>query len=126
MIFSMTGFAAQQMETEAGTLALELRSVNHRYLELQLRIDESLRVFESQVREVITARLGRGKVECRLTLYANAGSAVDDELSQSALARLAALDKRCAITFRIAARCLWPKCCIGPVCWQPNRFRQKT
>lgn len=41
MIFSMTGFAALEQETAYGVLVLELRAVNHRYLELQLRLDET-------------------------------------------------------------------------------------
>ncbi len=68
MIFSMTGYAALEKETASGVLLLELRSVNHRYLELQLKLDESMRNFEPMLREMITARLGRGKVECRLNL----------------------------------------------------------
>lgn len=94
MIFSMTGFAAQQVKVEAGTLVIELRSVNHRYLELHLRIDDTLRVFEPKLREVVAGRLGRGKVECRLALHGNESVAAEDEVSQSALARLAVLDKK--------------------------------
>jgi uncharacterized protein (TIGR00255 family) len=52
-------------------LLLELRSVNHRYLELQLKLDDNLRVFEATVREQIQAKLGRGKVDCRLSLVRN-------------------------------------------------------
>jgi uncharacterized protein (TIGR00255 family) len=92
MIFSMTGFAAQQREVGAGTLIIELRSVNHRYLELQLRIDENLRAFEPRLREAVAACLGRGKVECRLALHAKEG-AVESEVSVHALACLATLSK---------------------------------
>ena len=63
MIYSMTGFAALERETARGTLLLELRSVNSRYLDLQLKLDDSVRGFEPLVRELITASLGRGKVE---------------------------------------------------------------
>ncbi|HEY8117967.1 MAG TPA: YicC/YloC family endoribonuclease [Methylophilaceae bacterium] len=68
MIFSMTGFAALERETVSGILIIELRSVNHRYLELQLKLDDNLRSFEPLVRELVAAKLGRGKVECRMSL----------------------------------------------------------
>ncbi|MFA6904245.1 MAG: YicC/YloC family endoribonuclease, partial [Gallionellaceae bacterium] len=50
MIFSMTGFSAVAIEFESGSLALELRSVNHRYLDLQLRIPDELRSLEAVLR----------------------------------------------------------------------------
>ena len=69
MLFrSMTGFASQEYNTSGGILLIELRSVNHRYLELQLKPDDNLRNFESTIRALIQAKLGRGKVDCRLSL----------------------------------------------------------
>ena len=68
MILSMTGFASQEYNTNGGILLLELRSVNHRYLELQLKPDDHLRGFESTIRDLIQAKLGRGKIDCRLSL----------------------------------------------------------
>lgn len=91
MIFSMTGFAAVQRDTAGGTLVVELRSVNHRYLELHLRLDDVMRGFEPQLREAISARLGRGKVECRANLLAPSGESVRAELSAAALEQLAQL-----------------------------------
>jgi len=68
MIYSMTGFAVAAAELETGSLALELRSVNHRYLDLQLRIPDELRMQEPFLREAIAAQVKRGKVECRINL----------------------------------------------------------
>ena len=68
MIYSMTGFASLERQIANGVLVLELRSVNHRYLELHMKLDEHLRNFEPLVREMISAKLGRGKVECRMSL----------------------------------------------------------
>jgi uncharacterized protein (TIGR00255 family) len=62
----MTAFARQQGHNEYGELTWEIRSVNHRYLEATVRLPEELRAIEPQVRERVTARLGRGKVECNL------------------------------------------------------------
>lgn len=91
MVYSMTGFAVAQCDTAAGTLIVEMRSVNHRYLELHLRLDDALRAFEPQVREAISARLGRGKVEFRASLIAPSGESAPAELSTNVLEQLARL-----------------------------------
>lgn len=67
-IRSMTGFAAVEARFSGGVCVIELRAVNHRYLELHIKVDDSLRQYEAMVREQLQARLGRGKVECRLQL----------------------------------------------------------
>jgi uncharacterized protein (TIGR00255 family) len=93
MIRSMTGFAAVAADLPGVALAVELRSVNHRYLDLQLRLPDELRGLETTLRERILAELKRGKVECRITLgrpaAGAAGLAVD-------LARVAELAKAAA------------------------------
>jgi uncharacterized protein (TIGR00255 family) len=93
MIRSMTGFAAVAADLPGVALAVELRSVNHRFLDLQLRLPDELRGLESTLRERILAELKRGKVECRITLgrpaAGAAGLAVD-------LARVAELAKAAA------------------------------
>jgi uncharacterized protein (TIGR00255 family) len=68
MILSMTGFAAVAAELPGCSLAVELRSVNHRYLDLQLRLPDELRGLEAAARESLTAELRRGKVDCRVSL----------------------------------------------------------
>lgn len=84
MTYSMTGFAALEKEVEHGVLVIELRSVNHRYLELQLKVDDQLRSAESMIRELISSKLGRGKVECRINFMrrskANDGLVLDQQL----------------------------------------------
>jgi uncharacterized protein (TIGR00255 family) len=66
MVHSMTGFAAASIELDAGSLSVELRAVNHRYLDLQLRLSEELRALEMVLREMIAGQVVRGKVECRV------------------------------------------------------------
>jgi uncharacterized protein (TIGR00255 family) len=68
MIRSMTAFAVAERATPAGQLMAELRGVNHRYLELSLRLPEDLRGLEPVVREQVAARVGRGKLEFSLRL----------------------------------------------------------
>jgi uncharacterized protein (TIGR00255 family) len=64
MIRSMTAFARREADLPAGSVSWELRSVNHRYLEIGLRLPDELRAMEASVRERVNARLGRGKVDC--------------------------------------------------------------
>jgi uncharacterized protein (TIGR00255 family) len=67
MISSMTGFAAAARESAQGSLAVELKTVNHRYLEFQTRVPEEIRPLEPAMREAVGAHLTRGKVDCRIT-----------------------------------------------------------
>jgi uncharacterized protein YicC (UPF0701 family) len=80
----MTGFARAQAQHELGSLVFEVRSVNHRYLEVGLRLPEEFRALESGVRERVAARLARGKVDVGLKYQkagdATAGFAVNDGL----------------------------------------------
>ncbi|WP_345797844.1 DUF1732 domain-containing protein [Castellaniella sp. MT123] len=67
MIRSMTAYGASRLEAEQGALAVEVRSVNNRFLDLSLRIPEDLRFAEGQVRELATRHALRGKVEIKLS-----------------------------------------------------------
>src|SRR5262245_36357816 len=92
-VYSMTGYASAQHSADApaaSRLGLEIRSVNSRYLDLTFRLSEELRPFEPQLRELIGARLKRGKVEVRAGVESAAGEAVRDP-SARLLQRLASL-----------------------------------
>jgi uncharacterized protein (TIGR00255 family) len=67
VVYSMTGYANVQQVTRAGTLTMELRSVNSRFLDLHFRMPDDLRTCEPAIREKLNAGLSRGKVECRLS-----------------------------------------------------------
>ncbi len=85
MILSMTGYASASAELASGSLTLELRAVNHRYLDVQLRMPDELRSFENSLREAIVAQLQRGKVECRINYasrMAQAGAVLNRDLLQ--------------------------------------------
>ncbi len=79
MIKSMTAFARTQSDEEFGTLVCELRSVNHRFLELYMRLPDELRAQEVRYREIISAQIKRGKLECnaRLQLHKAVTDKVD-------------------------------------------------
>lgn len=73
MILSMTGFAAVAAELAGISLAVELRSVNHRYLDVTVKLPDELRPFEPRIRERLSAAQRRGKLECRIALARTTG-----------------------------------------------------
>jgi uncharacterized protein (TIGR00255 family) len=73
MIRSMTGFARREQQGSWGTLVCELRTVNHRYLEVSLRLPDELKALDNEVRQSIAAALRRGKVDASLYLKSAAG-----------------------------------------------------
>jgi uncharacterized protein (TIGR00255 family) len=88
----MTAFARSQQNLDEGELTWELRSVNHRYLELHLRMPEEFRAGETRFREILQQRLKRGKVECFLRF--NASTQQSDAISVNTQ-RAKALVKAC-------------------------------
>src|SRR5580698_654378 len=74
MIRSMTGFARRERQFPWGLLAWELKTVNHRFLEMGCRLPEEFRSAESDFRQAIAAAIRRGKVECGLHFKPNAES----------------------------------------------------
>jgi len=94
MIHSMTGFASATRELPTSALNVELRSVNHRYLDLQFRLPEDLRALEPGLRELIVARLQRGKVECRIGLNTLTAATKSFELNVEVLKQLRALSEK--------------------------------
>jgi uncharacterized protein (TIGR00255 family) len=112
MIQSMTGYAAASVESPHGALAVELRSVNSRFLDLQFRVAEELRAAEPMLREQIAARFARGKIDCRLS-RGGAGTQAQ-QLNASALPQLRALAGQAAAAFpdaaplRVADILRWP------------------
>ncbi|HEX6833295.1 MAG TPA: YicC/YloC family endoribonuclease, partial [Rudaea sp.] len=88
MIRSMTAFASADTETPWGALAFELRSVNHRYLELNPRLPEELRAIEPALRERVAARLTRGKVDVNLRFRPADASASEIRINERVLDQL--------------------------------------
>lgn len=98
----MTGYAAITRETSAGTLTIELKSVNSRFLDLQFRINDDLRALEPSLREAIMARVVRGKVECRVSFGRKAAGG-NQALNPDVLASLAELQQQIRSRFQDAA-----------------------
>jgi len=82
----MTAFARREASTPGGTLTWELRTVNHRYLELSFKLPEEMRGVEPVIRERLAKRLGRGKVDCHLKLAPREGA--DLEMDEVLVRRL--------------------------------------
>lgn len=64
----MTAYAHSAIQTELGELSCELRGVNHRFLDIAPRMPEEFRIYESEIRELISARLARGRLDCFIRL----------------------------------------------------------
>ena len=109
----MTGYAQASAGSPRGTLSVELRSVNARFLDLQFRTAEELRSLEPLLRERIAARLARGKIDCRVSLD-EAGAGAAPRLNTEALEKLRALADAARKAFpdaaplRIADLLRWP------------------
>ena len=88
----MTGFARRERQGAWGALVCELRTVNHRYLEISLRLPDELKALDNEVRQTIGAALRRGKVDANLYLKSAAGAQrsleLDAGLLEEVLARV--------------------------------------
>lgn len=93
MIKSMTGFASLTRDDEHGSIGLTIRAVNHRFLDLQLRLPPTLADVEPRLRALLQKRLARGRIELTLSLQLRQGAAPCVELQEEfARAIAAAID----------------------------------
>jgi uncharacterized protein (TIGR00255 family) len=114
MIQSMTGYAVASAESPRGRLSLELRSVNARFLDVQFRVADELRALEPALRELITGRLSRGKVDCRFYFNETDPGQRPERLNAEVLQRLKDLSAEVngvfadAAPLRVADVLRWP------------------
>ena len=113
MIRSMTGFARRERQFPWGLLAWELKTVNHRFLEVGCRVPEEFRIGEAEFRQTIAGSVRRGKVECSLHFRSAApatGLEVDAELLESLMQRAQQIAVRVGAPARIEVLDLlrWP------------------
>jgi uncharacterized protein (TIGR00255 family) len=87
----MTAYASAETTGPAGTLSCELRTVNHRYLELSPRLPDELRNFESQLRERVAAKLSRGKLDLTVRLRGGDSRSESLQINNALLSRLSEL-----------------------------------
>jgi uncharacterized protein (TIGR00255 family) len=113
MIRSMTGFARRERQFPWGLLSWELKTVNHRFLEMSCRLPEEFRAGESEFRQTIAAAVRRGKIECGLHFKPHATSdalEVDNELLDALTARARQIAAQAGAAARIEVLDLlrWP------------------
>jgi len=84
----MTGFARSERPGPWGTLTCELRTVNHRYLEISLRLPDELKALDSEFRQRMQAALRRGKVDANLYLKSATATAAPVELNRELIAQV--------------------------------------
>jgi len=102
-LHSMTGYAAESADIAGAHVTLELRAVNSRFLDLSFRMGDDFRALEPALREHITGKVKRGKLECRLNLVARADAALPTELNTALLDQLGALSASARHAFPEAA-----------------------
>ena len=88
MIKSMTGFASLTKDDPSASIGVTLKSVNHRFLDLQLRTPGALAALESRIRALVQSRVARGRVEVMITVQQRRESSVEVELNEAFLAAL--------------------------------------
>ncbi|HRF05682.1 YicC/YloC family endoribonuclease [Accumulibacter sp.] len=113
MIYSMTGYAVAVRAVKGGSLQIELKSVNSRYLDYHFRVCDELRIAEPALRELIGARLVRGKLECRVSLVTTAGAAQHARLNTDLLESLGRFDTQIRAALPLAA----PLAVSDVLCW---------
>jgi len=99
MIYSMTGYAIATKDFSQGTLSIELRSVNHRYLDIQFRLPDKFRVLEPSMREHITSQLNRGKVDCYMSFNQLSNNEDIQKINPELLQKLLELNHTVKTTF---------------------------
>jgi uncharacterized protein (TIGR00255 family) len=82
MIKSMTGFASLTRDDELATITVTIKTVNHRFLDLQLRVPGSLAATETRIRSLVQSRVSRGRVEISVSIQQRRASAVEVELNE--------------------------------------------
>lgn len=90
-LHSMTGYAVETVELATGSLSVELRAVNSRYLDLSFRMAEDFRPIEPQLRERIVQQVKRGKLECRIAFQPRESTALPNAPNAALLDQLLAL-----------------------------------
>lgn len=90
----MTGYAITNRDSEIGSMTLELKSVNSRFLDLQFRMHDDFRAFEPLFREAIIARVSRGKVECRFSFVRKEAQQHAKVMNSNVLNQLAQLQQQ--------------------------------
>lgn len=99
----MTGYAVTSRETDVGSITIEIKSVNSRFLDLQFRMNDDFRAFEPSFREAIISRLARGKVECRFSFARKEQLQNNKNLNPAVLSQIAQFQQDLQLQFPSSA-----------------------
>lgn len=94
MTVSMTGFTALEVPIENGTIMLELRAVNSRYLDLHFKLDDTFKALEPNIREALKSQLNRGKLECKMSYATKSSTPEILQLNQQVVDGLLSLSQQ--------------------------------
>ena len=114
MLSSMTGFARVEDTCQQGTLCWELRSVNHRYLDMNFRLPEEVRGLETRLRSHLQNRLARGKIDCvfryRMTESQTAALELNRPLLDSLVQQICKVNEKLPVSAPVTATDIlaWP------------------
>ena len=118
---SMTGFSTAERVVAPFQLTWEIRSVNHRFLDLGLRIPDELRYIEPDLRDIAARVINRGKVDCVLKVSASVGATGKSEMDDAIVAELRALDLKVRKEFPDA-----PPITVGEILRWPGLLRDSA
>src|SRR5262245_1993015 len=94
MIKSMTGYASLTRDEESATITVTVKGVNHRFLDLQLRLSSSLAPIESALRAIVHQRIARGRIDVTIAVQPRRAPAVDVEVNDAVIEGLASALER--------------------------------
>ena len=126
MIVSMTGFAAVAADLPGASIAVELRSVNHRYLDVTVKLPDELRSLESSLRERLAGGIDRGKVECRVAWRGPRRVPPASRSTRSGSPRWPPPPPTSRGWCRVRRRFRPPRSCAGRGCWPSRRSRPRS
>ena len=126
MIKSMTGFASLTRDDELATITVTIKAVNHRFLDLQLRVPASMAAAESRIRSLVQSRVSRGRVEISVSVQQRRTAAVEIELNEPFLEALMLALERARERGYVAGRHRQrPICCDSRKRWRFARRRKR-
>ena len=100
MVLSMTGFARTTFKDKFGSGFLEIRSLNHRHLDISIRLPEIFRSFEKNARDLIKSKLQRGKIDCYLNIELSHPNSANLTINKELVNSLALAEKNLTKVFK--------------------------
>ncbi|MDB5085537.1 MAG: hypothetical protein JWN30_2423 [Bacilli bacterium] len=117
---SMTGFARVQLETDGQIVTVELKSVNHRYLDVQYRMPRQVHMLEERLKSILHKQVARGRVEVYVQFEAGGNSESAGSINRPLLKQILSELSELAVEYSIAGPVAWDALLSIPAIWQEN------